>query len=176
MSTELILGLITGILFGMLLQRGGLVRFEKQVGMLLFKDFTVLKFMMTAIAVGMIGITIFSHFGVISLSHRPMNVGAILVGGSLFGVGWALTGLCPGTSLGALGEGRFHAIFTIIGMIVGGMLFSRSYEFLQSTVLSWSDFGRIGISDVTGISSLIIMPVFVLGVIFLMRFLEKRGM
>ena len=175
MSTELILGLVTGIIFGALLQKGGLVRFEKQVGMLLFKDFTVLKFMMTAIAVGMIGIIILSHFGIIALNHRPMNVGAILVGGSLFGIGWALTGLCPGTSLGALGEGRFHAIFTIIGMLVGGMLFSHSFEFLQNTVLSWVDFGRIGISDVTGISSLIIMPVFILGVFFLMRFLEKKA-
>ena len=175
MSTELILGLVTGILFGVLLQKGGLVRFEKQVGMLLFKDFTVLKFMLTAIAVGMAGIVILSYFGIISPSHRPMNVGAIIVGGSLFGIGWAFTGLCPGTSLGALGEGRIHAIFTIAGMLVGGMIFSHSYEFLQGTVLSWADFGRISLADITGISSLIIMPIFIMGVIFMMRFLEKKG-
>ena len=176
MSTEHILGLITGILFGALLQKGGLVRFEKQIGMLLFKDFTVLKFMMTAIAVGMVGIIIVSHFGIISLNHRPMNVGGIIVGGTLFGVGWAFTGLCPGTSLGALGEGRFHAIFTIFGMLVGGMIFSHSYEFLQNTVLGWADFGRISLTDVTGISGIIIMPIFILGVFFLMRFLEKKGL
>ena len=176
MSVEHILGLVTGILFGVLIQRGGLVRFEKQVGMLLLKDFTVLKFMLSAIAVGMFGFVILSHFDLITLNHRSMNVGAIIVGGSLFGLGWSLTGLCPGTSLGALGEGRFHAIFTIIGMLVGAMIFNRSYDFLQRTVLSWADFGRIGLSDITGISSFVLMPIFIVCVILLLRYLEKKGM
>jgi len=176
MSTEQILGLSTGILFGFLLQSGGLVRFEKQVGVLLLKDMTVLKFMLSAISVGMIGIITLSHFGVFSLSHRPMNVGAIVLGGSIFGIGWALTGLCPGTSMGALGEGRLHSIFSIAGMLFGAMLFSRSYDFLQNTVLTWADFGRISLSDITGISSFIIMPAFILCVILLMWFLEKKGL
>ena len=176
MSTEQVIGLVTGLLFGFLLQRGGLVRFEKQVGMLLLKDMTVLKFMLSAISVGMIGIITLSHFGALSLSHRPMNVGAIVLGGSLFGIGWALTGLCPGTSMGALGEGRLHAIFTIAGMLVGAMLFNRNYDFLRNTVLTWADFGRISLSDITGISSFIIMPAFVLCVILLMRFLEKKSL
>ena len=173
---EQILGLITGIIFGILLQRGGLVRFEKQVGMLLLKDFTVLKFMLSAIVAGMIGIIILSNFEVIKLSHRAMNVGAILLGGSLFGIGWALTGLCPGTSMGALGEGRLHALFTIAGMITGAMIFSRSYDFLKKTVLAWADFGRIGISDLTGIPNIILMVIFAFGMIFLLRFLEKKGL
>ena len=173
---EQLLGLSTGIIFGFLLQRGGLVRFEKQVGMLLFKDFTVLKFMLSAIAVGMVGITILSHFEILTLNHRPMNVGGIVLGGAIFGIGWALTGLCPGTSLGALGEGRVHALFTIGGMILGGMLFSHSYNFLQRTVLSWLDFGRISLSDVIGISSFIIMPTFILGVVFLLSYLEKKDL
>jgi len=176
MNIELILGLATGILFGFLLQRGGLIRFEKQVGMLLLKDFTVLKFMMTAISVGMVGIIILSHFGVLNLAHRPMNIGALVIGSSLFGIGWALTGLCPGTSMGALGEGRLHAVFAIAGMLVGAMLFNRSFDFLQRTVYTWADFGRIGLSDITGISSLILMPIFVIGVFFLFRFMEKKGM
>ena len=172
---EQILGIIAGIIFGFLLQRGGLIRFEKQVGMLLFKDFTVLKFMLTAISVGMIGIIILSHFGMIDLNHRPMNVGALLVGASLFGVGWAFSGLCPGTSLGALGEGRIHGLFTILGMVFGGILFNRSYTFLKSTVLSWLDFGRIGLTDAIGVSSFIIMPMFIFGVFFLLRYLEKNN-
>ena len=173
---EQILGISTGIIFGFLLQKGGLIRYEKQVGMLLFKDMTVLKFMLSAISVGMIGVLILSHFDIIALNHRPMNIGGILIGGGLFGLGWALTGLCPGTSLGALGEGRIHALFTIAGMFAGGILFSRSYDFLQRTVLNWIDFGRISLSDVIGISSLVIMPIFILGVILLFKFLEKQKM
>ena len=172
----LILGLATGIIFGVLIQRGGLVRFEKQINMLLLKDLTVLKFMLTAISVGMIGIVILGHFDIISLSHRPLNLGALAIGGSIFGIGWAFTGLCPGTSLGALGEGRIHAIFTIIGMIVGAMIFNRSFDFLRDTVISWVDFGNVSLSDIIGIPNLIIIPVFIALVIFFMRFLEKKGM
>jgi len=152
-----------------------LIRFEKQVGMLLLKDMTILKFMLTTISVGMVGIITLNHFGILNLSHRPMNVGGIVLGGSLFGIGWALTGLCPGTSMGALGEGRLHALFAIAGMLTGAMLFSHSYDFLRRTILAWADFGRMSLSDVTGISSFIIMPAFILCVIFLMKYLEKKG-
>jgi hypothetical protein len=175
MTIELILGLATGVIFGFLLQRGGLIRFEKQIGMLLLKDFTVLKFMLTSISVGMIGIIALSYFGILDLAHRPMNVGPVVIGASIFGVGWALTGLCPGTAMGALGEGRLHAGFAIIGMLVGGMIFNRSFNFLQSTVYTWANFGRIGLTDVIGITNLILVPLFVLGVFFFMRFLEKNG-
>ena len=97
-----------------------------------------------------------------------------LEGSSIFGIGWAFTGLCPGTSLGALGEGRIHAIFTILGMVVGAMIFNRSFDFLRDTVMSWVDFGNVGLSDLTGIPNLIIIPIFVLFVVFLMRFSEKK--
>ena len=176
MTTEQILGLATGIVFGFLLQRGGVIRFEKQVGMLLFRDMTVLKFMLSTIVVGMFGIITLSHLGILSLSHKPMNIGAIVLGGSLFGIGWALTGLCPGTALGALGEGRLHAFFTIAGMLAGAMLFSHTYDFLKNTVLSWSDFGKIGLSDITGVSDFIIMPVFILCAILVMRHFDKKGL
>ena len=176
MTTERILGLATGIIFGFLLQRGGLIRFEKQVGMLLLKDFTVLRFMLSAIIVGMVGIITLSHFGILSASHRAMNVGAILVGGSLFGIGWAFTGLCPGTSMGALGEGRLHAIFAIAGMLAGAMLFSHSHGLMQSTVLAWSDFGRISLSGVTGLSNFILMPAFILCAVLVMRYIDKKGL
>jgi len=90
MSTEQILGLVTGILFGFLLQKGRVLRFEKQIGAMLLKDMTILKFMLSAIIVGMVGIAAMSGAGMITLSHKAMNVGAILVGGALFGAGWAV--------------------------------------------------------------------------------------
>jgi hypothetical protein len=112
MTTEQGLGLITGILFGFLLQKGRVLRFDKQVGAMLLKDMTILKFMLSAILVGMVGILILANAKIITLGHKPMNLGAVLVGGGLFGIGWAIMGFCPGTSIGALGEGRWHAIAT----------------------------------------------------------------
>ena len=53
MGTDQILGLATGIVFGFLLQKGRVLRFEKQIGAMLLKDMTILKFMLSAIIVGM---------------------------------------------------------------------------------------------------------------------------
>lgn len=105
MNVDQWLGLITGILFGILLQKGRVLRFEKQVGTLLLQDMTILKFMFSAILVGMAGILLLADLDVIKLSHKSMNVGDVVIGGALFGIGWAIMGFYPGTSAGALVEG-----------------------------------------------------------------------
>ena len=93
MSTEQILGLITGLAFGFLLQRGRVLRYDKQVGAMLFKDMAIFKFMLSAIVVGMFGILALNDLEIIKLSHKAMNVGAILVGGTLFGIGAIIANL-----------------------------------------------------------------------------------
>ena len=160
MNTGQWIGLITGVLFGFFLQKGRVLRFDKQVGAMLLKDMTIFKFMLSAILVGMVGITLLTQAGIITASHKSMNLGALLVGGALFGVGWAIMGFCPGTSVGALGEGRWHAVFAIAGMIAGAALYAELFPFFQSTVLSWKDFGKIGLPEMTGISPWVIIPVF----------------
>ncbi|NLX18370.1 MAG: YeeE/YedE family protein, partial [Desulfobulbus sp.] len=129
MSIDQILGLVTGVIFGFLLQKGRVLRFDKQVGAMLLKDMTILKFMLSAILVGMVGVQLLSSADIITLSHKPMNVGAIVIGGALFGGGWAVMGFCPGTSVGALGEGRWHAIFAVAGMIAGAAIYAELYPF-----------------------------------------------
>ena len=173
---DLLLGLATGIGFGFLLQKARVLRFDKQVGAMLLKDMTILKFMLSAILVGMTGILILSDMGVLSLSHKPMNVGAVLVGGALFGAGWAIMGYCPGTSVGALGEGRWHAIFAIIGMIAGAALYAELYPSLRRSVLAWQDLGKISLPDVLGVSPLpvvIVLWAIILGVFV---WFEKKGL
>ena len=140
--TDLWLGLITGILFGALLQQGRVLRYEKQVGAMLFKDMTILKFMLSAIVVGMIGINLLVSMGVVSLGVKATSIGANLIGGLIFGAGWAVMGYCPGTSVGALGEGRWHAIFAILGMLVGAAIYAEIYPALKGNILAWGKFGR----------------------------------
>jgi uncharacterized membrane protein YedE/YeeE len=171
---EQILGLATGLLFGFLLQKGRVLRFEKQVGAMLLKDMTILKFMMSAILVGMVGIGLLSELGVIKLSHKAMNVGGVVLGGALFGAGWAVMGYCPGTAVGAVGEGRWHAIFAILGMIVGAAIYAELFPWLKTTVLAWKDYGKIGLPDTLGVSHWIIIPVFWAGTIGLFVWFEKR--
>lgn len=176
MNTEQWLGLVTGVLFGFLLQKGRVLRFEKQIGAMLLKDMTILKFMLSAILVGMIGILLLANFDMITLSHKPMNLGAVLIGGGLFGAGWAIMGFCPGTSIGALGEGRWHAVFAITGMVAGAALYAELYPFFKSTVLAWKDFGKIGLQEALGISLWVIIPVFWAGTISLFFWFEKKGL
>lgn len=150
---ELILGLLTGVIFGFLLQKGGVLRFERQIGALLFRDMTIVKFMLSAILVGSVGLQLLADAGVIVFSHKAMNVGAVVVGGLLFGGGWAVAGYCPGTALGALGEGRWSALFAIAGMLVGAALYAETFPFLGKTaLLAWKDFGKIGLPQVLGVS------------------------
>ena len=176
MGTDQILGLVTGIAFGFLLQKGRVLRFEKQVGAMLLKDMTILKFMLSAIIVGMVGVALLSSMGIITMSHKPMNVGAILVGGALSGAGWAIMGYCPGTSVGALGEGRWHAIFAIAGMVAGAAVYAELYPFFKTTVLSWADFGKIGLPEALGVSPWIVIAVFIVMVLALFRWFESKGL
>lgn len=176
MSAEQLIGLVTGIIFGFLLQKGRVLRFEKQVGAMLLKDMTIVKFMMSAILVGMVGFYILSDIGMITFSHKTMNAGGVIIGGLLFGVGWSIMGYCPGTSLGALAEGRFHAVFAIAGMIAGAALFAEAYPFLKTTVLAWKDFGRIGLPQSLGVSHWPIIALFWIGVLMLFLWFERKGL
>ena len=176
MGIDQTLGLVTGIGFGFLLQRGRVLRFGKQVGAMLFRDMTIFKFMLSAIIVGMFGILVLSDQGIITQSHKPMNVGAIMVGGALFGIGWAVMGFCPGTAVGAVGEGRWHAVFGIIGMLIGAAVYAQLYPFFKATVLSWADFGKISLPQALGVSPWVVAIGLTIISLIMFRLFEKKGL
>ena len=149
---ELTLGLLTGFVFGFLLQMGGVLRYDQQVGALLLRDMTIVKFMVSAVLVGSVGLQLLADAHIITFSHKAMNVGGVLFGGLLFGAGWALSGYCPGTAVGAVGEGRWTALFVIAGMLVGAALYAEMYPGLKDSVLAWIDFGKLGLPQVIGTS------------------------
>jgi uncharacterized membrane protein YedE/YeeE len=175
MTSELWLGLVTGVLFGALLQQGRVLRYEKQVGAMLLQDMTILKFMLSAIVVGMIGINLLVSLGAVDLSVKATSLGANIVGGLLFGIGWAVMGYCPGTSVGAVAEGRWHAIFAIAGMLVGAAIYAEAYPALQGNVLAWGSLGKLTLPGVLGVSPWVVIPVLVVGYLALFRFFEKKG-
>jgi uncharacterized membrane protein YedE/YeeE len=171
---EQTLGLLTGIAFGFLLQKGRVLRFEKQVGALRLRDMTILKFMLSAILVGMIGIYFLQEAGWIELRHKSMNAGAVIIGGVLFGLGWAVMGFCPGTSIGALAEGRWHAVWAVMGMIAGAAIFAEIYPFFKKTVLPWMDFGKISLADASGLPHGLLIVGLAAVYIGLFVFFEKK--
>ncbi|MEZ4600911.1 MAG: DUF6691 family protein [Syntrophotaleaceae bacterium] len=172
----LIWGLVTGILFGFLLQKGRVLRYDKQLGALRLIDMTIVKFMLSAILVGMVGIYLLNDLGLLALKHKSAVLGSNIIGGLIFGVGWGLVGYCPGTSLGALGEGRWDSIWAILGMLFGAGVFAEFYPGLKRTVMSWGDFGKISLPEMLGVNHWIIIAVMFVLVIPLFVWFEKKGL
>jgi uncharacterized protein len=173
---SLMYGLATGILFGILLQKAEVLRFDKQVGALRLMDMTIFKFMLSAIAVGVVGIYLLKDLGLIKLSLKGTSIGAQVLGGTLFGIGWAILGYCPGTAGGALGEGRIDAIWGILGMLFGGGIYALAYPFFKANVISLGNFGKITLPQILGVNNWIIVVVFVAFIIFMFGFFEKKAL
>jgi hypothetical protein len=172
----LINGLITGILFGFLLQKGRVVRYDKQMGALRLLDMTILKFFFSAILTGMVGVAVLHNFGIARPLILPTNIGANIIGGLMFGLGWSIIGYCPGTSLGALGEGRTDAFWGMLGMLVGAALFAEVFPMLSRTVMMWGSEGSITLPQVLGLNIWIVIVLFVGIGLGLFVFLEKKGL
>jgi len=92
-TSQLMIGFCLGILFGFLLQKGGVTRYDVILGQLLLTDFTVVKVMLTAVVVGKIGVHFLKGLGVAELHPKPGSLGSSVVGGLIFGVGFALLGI-----------------------------------------------------------------------------------
>jgi uncharacterized membrane protein YedE/YeeE len=176
MTSQLIYGLVTGILFGFFLQRGQVLRYDKQVGALRLMDMTIVKFMLTAIFVGTVGIYLLKDLGLVKLSIKSTVLGATIIGGLIFGLGWGLLGYCPGTSMGAVGEGRWDGLWGLLGMLAGAAVYAEAYPLMKRTVLTWGDLGKITLPGVLGISHWIVAPVFVLAGVGLFYWFEKKNL
>ena len=142
------LGCITGLVFGFLLQKGGVTRYNVIVNQFRFKDFTVLKTMLTAIVVGAIGIYAMLQLGMIKgLQVKGAELAMNGIGGLIFGVGMVLLGYCPGTALAAVGQGSRDAMVGILGALVGAAIYAEVYPLLARTLQPIGNLGKITFAD-----------------------------
>lgn len=144
---KLALGFVSGLVFGFLLQKGRVAKFEVILGQFLLKDWRVLKIMLTAIAVGSVGVYGLVQSDLASLSVKPLVYGGILIGAVLFGIGMAIFGLCPGTSVAACGEGNRHAMVGVLGMLVGAALFVAAYPLVEPFIKGFGNAGELTIPE-----------------------------
>lgn len=148
----LLLGFITGVAFGFLLQKGKVAKFHVIVGQFLLKDWTVIKTMLTAVAVGAVGVWVMVALGMTSLTIKPAAIGGVIAGAILFGVGMAIFGYCPGTSVAACGEGRRDAMVGVVGMLFGALIYVAAFPSLEGLMKGLGDKGEVTLPMVTGIS------------------------
>ncbi len=176
-AIQLAIGFCLGILFGFLLQKGGVTRYDVILGQLLLINFTVVKVMLSAVVVGKIGVHFLKSLGVAQLHPKPGSVGSSVVGGLIFGVGFALLGYCPGTMIGAVGQGSLDALFGgVLGVLIGAGLFAEFYPALEKGILKKGDFGELTFPKLLKVNPWwIILPV-TLGIMGLLFWLETSGL
>ena len=158
----LVNGLIAGIFFGFLLQKGRVVRYDKQIGALRLMDMTIVKFFFSAILTGMVGVAVLHHLGITRPLILPANIGANIAGGLIFGIGWAIIRYSPGTSVGALGEGRIDALWGIFGMLAGAAIFAEIYPVMSETILKWGVQGSVTLPQILGINDWVVISIFII--------------
>lgn len=124
-----------GFLFGFSLERGGFGNARKLAAQFYLYDMTVFKVMFTAILVAMVGLYTLQGIGLMDLSRlwiNPTFLWAQLVGGFLLGVGFIMSGLCPGTSVVSAASGRWDALVTMLGIFVGTAIFVVAVDFIPA--------------------------------------------
>jgi len=171
------LGLLLGIPFGFFLQKGGVTRFDVIIGQLLLTNFTVVKVMLSAVVTGMVGVHLLRSFRLATLHPKSGSLGSSVIGGLIFGVGFAFLGYCPGTIAGAVGQGSLDGLFGgMTGIIVGAGLFAHVYPKLQNSILKKGDFGELTLPQLFNVNPwIIILPVAV-GIFALLLWIEKLGL
>lgn len=179
-SRAIIVGLLTGIAFGAILQRVGASSFHKIVNMLRLKDLTIMKFLFLAIAVGSMGMYAVNQWAPDSahINIAPVYLLGIGIGGLIFGVGWALAGYCPGTVLVALGQGKVDAIFTILGGLAGAITLSLVWSPLEDALVKPLNYGSESLPELLGLPSLpvaIALAALIIAFIYFLTRLEKGG-
>jgi uncharacterized membrane protein YedE/YeeE len=132
--------LVIGIAFGGCLESAGMGSARKLAGQFYFTDLTVFKVMFSALVTAMLGVFWLGRFGVLDLSRVYVPETFVLpqlLGGVVFGVGFALGGLCPGTSCVAAVTGRIDGVALVLGMWCGvlgtGVAFPAFTRFYEST-------------------------------------------
>jgi hypothetical protein len=116
-----------GLLFGFLLARVGATDYDAISGMFQLTYLHLMGVIGLAVALNAIGFLLLRRRGVrarsgeaLALAPKPMTRG-LLAGSLLFGVGWALSGSCPGTTLSMIGQGKLAGLVIFAGILAQGL-------------------------------------------------------
>ena len=152
----LIVALTIGVAFGFVLERAGFGRATKLAGQFYLHDMTVFKVMFSAIVTAMLGLVLLGGVGVVDAAAvyrtaaSDTYVWPMLVGGLVLGVGFIVSGYCPGTSLVASASGKLDGMATFGGVILGSVLFGELYPLFAKFAVS-GHLGQRFLDQVTGI-------------------------
>lgn len=162
---NLIYGLLVGVVMGALIQRVGASSPRMIAAALRLENLTIIKFMATTIAVGMIVVYVIAQFMPMHFDVKPTYIAGVFVGGLIFGVGFAVGGYCPGTCVVGVGEGRKDAWLAVLGGVVGAVAFSLTFKAIEGALIKPFNYGRITLADALHVPPFVLAVV--IGVLFL---------
>ncbi len=181
-ESGMVSGLVCGVLFGFALENAGFGSPAKLTAQFKLTDWSVFKVMFTAIvvaAVGLWGLRVVGLLEADSLFVPQALVMASAVGGALIGLGFAIGGYCPGTSMVGMASGRLDALVFVLGLFIGTTAFAGFYgDAIRAMMAIGELIDGDTLADVYGIADpimLAVMAVFLVAVFYLGSWFERRG-
>ena len=122
--------LLLGLLFGIILCKVQAVSWWRMQEMFRFDSFYMYGLFATAIPTGIISVFIIKKFKIKTITGEPIVIPekkfhwGYVIGGMLFGIGWAFSGACPGPLLALIGAGNFIVIVVFISALAGTWVYS----------------------------------------------------
>lgn len=178
-GASLFIALVIGFGFGWFLEQGGLGNARKLAGQFYLTDMTVLKVLFTAIVTCMLGLFWLGKLGLVDLGRiylLPTYVLPHLVGGLVFGVGFVMGGLCPGTSCVAASSGSLDGLALIGGMMTGIFVFNEAFPLVEG-FYGTTPMGQVTLHGLIGIPYQAMVPAIVvlaLGAFWAAERIERR--
>ncbi len=135
--TQLIFAILLGGLFGAVLHKVGASNPQNIINMLRLKDLRLMKTILFAIGFSSFILFALMTFNIIDAGHLSVKAShiGVVIGGAILGIGFAISGYCPGTGLVAASTGRKDAWWFILGGLLGAFIFTLSYEAIKA--LGW---------------------------------------
>jgi uncharacterized membrane protein YedE/YeeE len=152
-GVALLWALVIGIGFGWFLERGGMGNARKLAAQFYLTDMTVFKVLFTAVVTAMLGIFWLGRAGLVDpglVYVPPTWVVPQLIGGLVFGVGFVMGGLCPGTSCVAIASGRKDGLAVLFGMFLGILAFGEAFP-VARRIYDATPAGTLTLPEVSGI-------------------------
>ena len=127
-----------GTMFGFLLSRSGATSHDFYAELFLFINYQLLTVIATATATAMVGVQIIKRFKLKTLMTQcPIKIESkkklpwSYVGAVIFGMGWAISGSCPGTLPAMIGQGQLSSMIVFIGVFVGVWIYAKILKLIE---------------------------------------------
>ena len=177
------LAVVSGAAFGFVLERAGFGDARRLAAQFYLTDMRVLKVMFSAIVTAAVGLALLRVAGALDMDAvyiNPTFLGAQIVGGVIFGVGFVVAGHCPGTAVVSAVNGRINGIVFLVGAGTGALGYAVVYDKIarfatagggRRTLDEW-----LGVSYGTATLGVVVLAMaFFVGAEWVERFMARRN-